>query len=1502
MRKKIRSSTKSFLAVFLCVSMIVSLFIGDSALAFITDFGSTHIFYNEEREIGKGVVLNNWQGRNPDGTPKLGHTITFNPNSSDAMLVVSSGSNTSSRKTLSALAASMEKQGVKVIGGINGDFYNLTTAVPIGVVVTDGRLISSNNPGWNGIGFKEDGSVVLGAPDFNIKGIYNESEFQISRFNKVQSEIGPFLYSKDYGANTGTTVPSLEIVLDITMGELAIGSMVVATVSDIRMNATATPIGDNQLVLSVRNDKPGYALMSQFKIGDGIQIQFNDPSGKWIGVKQVVGGDKILIRDGAIVSGLATKDFNPFSAIGVKSNGDVVLYQVDGRTDASQGVSSSEAAQFLRNLGCVQAIKLDGGGSSAILARMPGYDSSSLINNPSDGRERANANGILLVSKQSVAIKNGTAQVNPEAQKLHLYPAKAYALPNSILQYTVRATDEYFFPTALPQNITWGSAAGTMDNNGKLTINTSPGEYQVMVGSGTVYGSAQLTVLSSVTSLRPSNSVVTLSPGSSIDLSCSAYYQDIKVASSDNAFNWRVEGNMGTITQDGVFTLAQGAKGKGRIIVSYGNVSASIDIVAGDSPNDIEDFENGTAWGSSIVRANSGSAAVVKDASLARSGSGLLKVNYDFTLEAGVEKGVAGVYAFRLDPNTKQQTGIVLANNPSAIGMWIYGDNSKTWIRGKVKDGNGQSFDIDFTPDYRTDTKTGGVDWTGWKYVEATIPSSRKGPFTLETPIRIMCSRDEMRNKGILYFDQIRAVYGVSNIDTQAPVVNVASPLNGSVIKTGKVSLQAVISDNLSGVDVKSIQVLLDYAAVGFDVTTNGAVTLKGELGTTLPLADGYHNLTFNYSDVSGNKGTTTVTFMVDTGAPQLIASTGSTFMEGGNFTTTISIKNPKNLRKIYTVFNYNPAQVDVVDADAKAAGKQVALEAWAKKGKVISHVVDEKNGRIVLEIDNLTNLSSSELTKLATITFKPKSTTDTTQVKLALGAMIVGKNPASQRFTVPDMNASLGYELTLKATGTAEGETTIFTVTDKNGAPVEGAGLYLDNGQNALWSTDKGGKIETTILTRLPVGTAVTVRAKKDGLISNKLTFTIGNKSISQGAGQSANQGTGQNTNQSTGQGSSQSASLAPQNLALSLMPEPGAIALNYVTPMDQTGTVVQYEEERTFTGSFSLSGNVKGSDRESALVNIDKTEYVRMHSATLANLKPGTTYFYRVGDTAGKFSPVYKFKTPDYDNAYSFAFVTDPQAANAASYQVFGDVLNRAAEKAVNPAFVLFGGDLADRGGNRGQWDMMFKAGADVFSSLPVMAVPGNHEYYDDADLTHFKSFFTLPENGPEGYKETAYSFQTKDALFLTLDTQKNISKQLQWLEETCKASNKKWKIVMMHRGIYSGFYDEAELRKVIAPVFDRVGIDLVLNGHDHTYLRTTMKDGKKVAPGAGTTYITGGSSAKKYYDAEKRAWTEVLYDTNNPVFTTFKVFGDKISVVSYHIENGITVEHDSFDILKK
>ena len=1087
MRKKFLRVQKSLLSLFLCLTLIFSLS-GNIALAYISDFGSTSIFHNEERKIAEGVVLNRWNGINNNAS-KAGQTIIFNPDTSDAMILAAYGNSVGSRATLSSMSKIEEqRQGVSIIGGINGDFYYLENGVPIGLLIQNGKLISYSNTKWNAVGFNQNGTVVIGMPNIEMYYTANGKKYNFGNFNKAQNDWGPYLYSSDFGTSTGSTVPSLEVILDITEGDLKVGGTVKAKISGIKLNAKATPIGENQLVLSARNGKSGFSSMADFRMGDEIVFEFKDTENKWANAIQAIGGKQILIENGIMASGLSATDYNPVTAVGVKSNGEVVLYQSDGRSTLSQGSSSMEVAQFLYKLGCVKALQLDGGGSSSIIARMPGHSSPGLLNNPSDGRERANSNSLILVSKHSVAIKEGKEANSTVADNLHVYPGKVYALPRASVQYSVLATNKYYMPAQLPASIEWASSTGTIDKNGMLKVGDATGSFSVMAGNKNTVGSSSVMVLDKVASLKPSKSVLTLLPGDVMDLSCEAYYQNIKVNSTDNSFNWQVEGNIGTITQDGVFTMAENATGNGRIVVKYGSTTAYVDVVIPATPNAIEDFENAIGWGYSTVRTKSANVSVIQDKEMARSGSGLLKLDYDFTLGSGVESGVAGVYAHTLNPNTKAKTELTINGEPNAIGMWVYGDNSKTWLRASVKDGSGQSFYVDYTSDYKPATGTGGIDWTGWNYVEAKIPSVRKGPFTLETPIRVMCSRDDMRTKGTLYFDQIRAVYTEGNI-AQAPVVKITSPADKAVIKTGKIPLSAEIIKGTNGanIDADSVKVILDGTELtNISVEGVGNVLVKGELGSEINLSDGYHSLAVNYADTAGNKGTHTITFTVDAGAPQMIATTDATILEGGSVTTTLNIKNPKNLRKVYADFEYDATKLEPVDQDSSTPGIQLALEPWAKKGTIIANRIDENNGRILIVIDNLLNLSTADLSKLGTIKFKAKPAFgDEAQIKLHLGAMIVGDNVLSQRFVLPDTKISRDYPLILKADGIKPGETTTITVTDRSGQPVAGVDIYLNDLSYPFWQTDNNGQVVTKILTQLLTGEPLSIRAKKDSLAS---------------------------------------------------------------------------------------------------------------------------------------------------------------------------------------------------------------------------------------------------------------------------------------------------------------------------------------------------------------------------------------------------------------------------------
>ena len=1478
MRKNAKKITKGIMSLILSLSLILSYY--QSAYAYTNGMGMGSLVFNERREIAPGVFLDSWLGKTPSGTPKRGYSMTFDPETSDALVVASYGDSVSSRKTLSKMVSGEEADGYMVIGGINGDFFNLSDGTPLGIVIQDGRLVTNNGSPKNAIGFKDDGSVVIGTPEFEIKAILDDSEFMPLNFNKAQGVWGPYIYTSDFGPNTESVAPSIEVMVDISMGSPMLGNMMFGTVAAVNTNAKSTPIGKNQVVLSAQIGQYGESELRGINVGDAIGFTFSDPEGKWNQVKQAVGGGRILISQGVIDSTISTTDVNPYTAIGVKANGEVVFFEVDGRNDAnSVGLSSMDAAKFLFDLGCVDAIAMDGGGSSVISARMPGDVTPTVLNKPSDGSERLDSNGLILVSKQSARINSGEAKLTLEPKLLHVFPGKTYILPGSNLDFTVTATNEYFFPVGLPQEIEWKATGGQLQNNGHYTAPDAPGTYQITASGGAASGSASVVVIQpeQITTVKSSPSSVTILPGLSQTLNISAELDNLKVPFfNKNLIKWQVDGGVGTITQDGVFTASGSDGAQGTIKATIGNATASIPVTLSQSPDVLEGFENGSSWTSTGIRSASQNVSVVEDPAMATFGSKMLRIDYDLTLMPGVEAGTSGVYAF---PQQADGTsaGIALDNGTTAIGMWVYGDNSKTWLRAKVKDGNGQSFDIDFTPDYRTDTGTGGINWTGWKYVEAKIPSGKQGPFTLDIPVRIMCSRDEMRTKGTIYIDQIRAIYGGKNDDTAAPVGTITSPADQAVLTTGKDTFEAEISDNV-GIDENSVKLYVDGALIsGARLSSNDAATqVEADLGSSVPMADGLHVAELRFSDKFGNKASSSVSFTVQTGAPQVVSTYDSKATISGIFNYTLSVKNPNTLRKLYLVIGYDKNSVEVVDADAKTPGIQVSLESWVKKGKVINNKVDTDNGRIILEIDNLTGASKESLIKAATISFKTKSTASAgTEIALKTGAMIVGSNKGGSCFSLPAAAVDLKYDLVLTAEGFSKGEQTLIHVTDDSGNPVEAAEIHNSGATDTVIAkTDKNGTAQVGTLTSA-VGNAISLRAVKNGNTSNTFLFNT------------AEAATG----------------LVPQALSMTFDDSNTVLKFNYLTDSSVTGTIMQIAEKGSFTGTFQgLALTFTGTDSDKIVMNQDQPGLTRAHFVDVQGLKPGVSYVYRFKDASGRVSAVHELLWPNTAKPYSFIFLTDPQGVNQADYAVYGDALQRAFTEADNPAFAVVTGDMVDQGNNLDQWNMFFNASSSIFSKLPFMAVAGNHEKYNDSSLINYRTYLGLPENGTAGLSESSYSFETNDALFMVMNTQESIQPQLDWMQQKVSTSTKKWKIVLMHRGLYSGFYDESELRKLIAPAFDKMGIDLVLNGHDHTYLRTTMKAGVKTSPGNGTTYVTGGSSADKYYDAAQRSWTEVLYDTNKPVFTVLKVLSDRISVVSYHVDNGVTVEHDRFDIVKR
>jgi len=219
----------------------------------------------------------------------------------------------------------------------------------------------------------------------------------------------------------------------------------------------------------------------------------------------------------------------------------------------------------------------------------------------------------------------------------------------------------------------------------------------------------------------------------------------------------------------------------------------------------------------------------------------------------------------------------------------------------------------------------------------------------------------------------------------------------------------------------------------------------------------------------------------------------------------------------------------------------------------------------------------------------------------------------------------------------------------------------------------------------------------------------------------------------------------------------------------------------------------------------------------------------------------------------SFSFIYMGDSQAdPETGDYSIWGQMLSQAAADESRPAFVMIGGDLVNDGSSQAEWDRFLAAAEPVRKKLPIYPAMGNHD-----NTALFKTIFALPENGPEGRQEAFYSFDYGDAHFTVMDS--NVmgaanQEDIKWLEQDLSQTDKTYKIVMFHHPAYPAIEipkdsQRAEvIRKNFVPVMERGGVDLVLGGHQHVYMRThPLRDGQRSENGI--VYLMGYSGGKQY-----------------------------------------------------
>lgn len=385
-----------------------------------------------------------------------------------------------------------------------------------------------------------------------------------------------------------------------------------------------------------------------------------------------------------------------------------------------------------------------------------------------------------------------------------------------------------------------------------------------------------------------------------------------------------------------------------------------------------------------------------------------------------------------------------------------------------------------------------------------------------------------------------------------------------------------------------------------------------------------------------------------------------------------------------------------------------------------------------------------------------------------------------------------------------------------------------------------------------------------------------------------------------------------AQTDIALSVGGDESRMNIAWYSASAEAGQVLLWNgsEERSFTSTVTKA---KDGDYYS-------------HKATLTELLPDTDYAYCLLNE-GVQSPVYHFKTVQ-SGAFSFAFAGDPQLGESSNTEKdragWALALQRITEHEIfaDTAFLLSAGDHVDEKNNEAHFDDLLHHSA--LQSLPMANVIGNHESGSEIFSQHF-----FRPNESETYGVTKAGgdcwFTYNNVLFFLLNSNDKDTQEHRAFMEEVIAQNPHctWKVVALHHSLYTvanHAKDKSILsrREELVTLFDELGIDVVLSGHDHVYCRTYLMDGltplrtmdyydqstfHSATNPNGVLYIAGNSSSgSKTYDPKDEVFdysaAQHQYDVGE--ISRVEVAEDHLSICTYRTDTMELLDH--FTIYRK
>ena len=296
------------------------------------------------------------------------------------------------RETVSAMQRRLTTQSTSV--GVNGDYFSVNDGRPSGIFLRDGILATPPNSSRSSAGITLDGLLDVRKVRFLGTWRGTGQRRSLNFLNKAPGTNGISLFTSDWGPATPRIDGSFAVVLAPFSSATPNTDLPVPVTAGSQNRPVA--IAPGTAVLVARGTAAA-KLQAEAQPGTTVTLRLIlQPD--WPTVADAIGGGPVLVRDGApvyrsyeafTISQLVPR--GPRSAVGQRADGSVLLVTTDGRQPGySVGMTNFELALTLVRLGAVRGMALDGGGSSTLAFE------GTVLNSPSDGKERAISNALML--------------------------------------------------------------------------------------------------------------------------------------------------------------------------------------------------------------------------------------------------------------------------------------------------------------------------------------------------------------------------------------------------------------------------------------------------------------------------------------------------------------------------------------------------------------------------------------------------------------------------------------------------------------------------------------------------------------------------------------------------------------------------------------------------------------------------------------------------------------------------------------------------------------------------------------------------------------------------------------------------------------------------------------------------------------------------------------------------------------------------------------------------